>query len=101
MYRYAWLEFDGGLWHLVEDLCASPGKSTRRWSDRESALAELMGEGWSVVRPYASKHAMGEISTEVTGYGLVRQSRRSDARVASIWQNIPFLVGVQSGQMEQ
>ncbi len=72
MCRYAWLEFDGGMWHLVKDLCADPGESTRRWSDRECALTDLIEEGWTVVRPYSARLPMGENKDGITGYGLVR-----------------------------
>ena len=84
MYRYAWLEFDGGMWHLVKDLFADPGKSTRRWSDRECALTDLMEEGWTVVRPYSSKLPMGENQGGISGYGLVRDCRHAESRLSII-----------------
>jgi hypothetical protein len=79
MYRYAWLEFDGGMWHFVKDLCADPGESTRRWSERECALTDLMEEGWTVVRPYSAKLPMGENKDGIAGYGLVRHCQHAES----------------------
>ena len=75
MNRYAWLEFDGGMWHFVKNLCAVPSESTRRWSDKDCALTDLTGEGWTVVRPYSANRPAGENGENknaISGYGLVR-----------------------------
>ena len=104
MYRYAWLEFDGGMWHLVKDLFADPGKSTRRWSDRECALTDLMEEGWTVVRPYSSKPAMGENQGGISGYGLVRDCRHAESRLSMIDTSTDGIVGFHiclSGSLDQ
>jgi hypothetical protein len=75
MYRYAWLELDGGMWHFLTHLSADPQQSIRRWSDSRHALAELMKEGWTIVRPYPPnppnppKMESGEAAV---GYGLTR-----------------------------
>ena len=79
MHQYAWLELDGGVWHLVEDLCADPNESTRRWSDGECALSDLMEEGWAVVRPYSAKNQMQENKNAISGYGLVRHCRHAES----------------------
>jgi hypothetical protein len=70
--RYAWLEHEGGMWHFLTDLFADPVKSTRRWSDKQLALEELMQEGWTVVYPYPEQfHAQRHSSDRACGYGLM------------------------------
>ena len=85
MRRYAWLEHEGGVWHFLTDLFADPRSSSRRWSDQQRALVELMEEGWTVVSPYLGRPAMNQISGDrIHGYGLMRVtwsiSRRDDKR---------------------
>lgn len=72
MHRFAWLELDEGMWHLLTHLAAEPAASTRRWSDRQHALTELMEEGWTVVRPYPQELTMKGTGESVFGYGLTR-----------------------------
>jgi hypothetical protein len=73
MHRYAWLEHEDGKWHFLTSLYADPEESTRRWSDEQHALDELMDEGWTVVRPYPEKPLTGRQSGNcLFGYGLVR-----------------------------
>ncbi len=73
MHRYAWLEHDDGMWHFLTSLFADPGESTRRWSDRQCALDELMSEGWTIVRPYPVKPLTEQQSGNyLDGYGLIR-----------------------------
>ena len=72
MYRYAWLELEGGMWHLLTSLCADPGESTRRWSNSRLAILELKEEGWTVVRPYPADCYLDETGEPVVGYGLAR-----------------------------
>ncbi len=72
MQRYAWLEFDKGMWHFLTNLYARPGESTRQWSDRQLAIAELMKEGWDIVRAYPERDPMAEGGERVFGYGLRR-----------------------------
>jgi hypothetical protein len=73
MHRYAWLEYDDGLWHFLTDLFADPRDSDRRWSDHQCALDELLHEGWTVVRPYPGRLATGQISgNRIHGYGLTQ-----------------------------
>lgn len=77
MHRYAWLEFDKGMWHFLTNLYARPGESTRRWSNQQLALKELMKEGWNIVRAYPQRHHMCDSEERVFGYGL-RQCLRSN-----------------------
>jgi hypothetical protein len=73
MHRYAWLELDGGLWHLLTHLNADPGESTRQWADEQRALEELMEEGWRIVRPYPENLPIQRQPGErLFGYGLTR-----------------------------
>jgi hypothetical protein len=73
MHRYAWLEYEGGLWHFLTDLFADPRDSNRRWSDQRCALDDLLEEGWTVVRPYPGRPATEQISANrIHGYGLMR-----------------------------
>jgi hypothetical protein len=73
MHRYAWLEHEDGKWHLLTSLFADPGESTRRWSDKQCALDELMNEGWTVVRPYPEKPVIAKRPGGcLCGYGLIR-----------------------------
>jgi hypothetical protein len=61
------------MWHFLTHLFADPGESTRRWSDKQRALDELMEEGWTVVRPYPEKPPTRQQSGDkVSGYGLIR-----------------------------
>ncbi len=68
--RYAWLEFDNGMWHFLTSLCADPQSSTRRWSDGKQALMDLIGEGWAVVREYPGMPRIDDTRGRVYGYGL-------------------------------
>jgi hypothetical protein len=73
MHRYAWLEHEDGMWHFLTSLFADPGKSTRRWSNKQSALDELTNEGWTVVRPYPEKPLPERQSGNcLDGFGLMR-----------------------------
>lgn len=73
MHRYAWLEHEGGMWHLLTSLFADPGESTRKWSDRQRALDELRQEGWTVVRPYPERLITArQPGNGLDGYGLMR-----------------------------
>jgi hypothetical protein len=42
MRQYAWLDFHGGLWHLVSSNAHDPD---RKWACRNSALSDLVAEG--------------------------------------------------------
>ncbi len=50
MRQLARLEYDGREWVLLMDLKDDVPK--RRWTARETALAELADEGWTVAGPY-------------------------------------------------
>lgn len=73
MRRYAWLELDKGMWHLLTHLDAEAAESTRRWADEQRALEELMEEGWTIVRPYPDRLPRWRGEQErLCGYGLTR-----------------------------
>ena len=70
--RYAWLEHEEGMWHLLTDLFAAPEDSARKWPDRQNALDELTQEGWSVVSAYPENHTVSRPTGSGTwGYGLI------------------------------
>jgi hypothetical protein len=70
--RYAWLEQEGGMWHLLTNLFANPGEATRRWSNKHNALEELANEGWAIVYPYSEKPPVPLSSCDhACGYGLM------------------------------
>jgi hypothetical protein len=70
--RYAWLEHEKGMWHLLTDLFADPEESARKWSDRQDALNELTQEGWSVVSSYPENLPASRPTCDGTwGYGLI------------------------------
>ena len=72
-HRYAWLECANGTWYFLTDLFADPAESTRKWSDRKSALDELNSEGWIVIRPYPERSSEEKPpSNHLYGYGLMR-----------------------------
>jgi hypothetical protein len=73
LHRYAWLEHENGRWHFLTSLFADPAESTRRWSDKQQALAELINEGWVVVRSYPEPLSTKRRSeNRLYGYGLMR-----------------------------
>jgi hypothetical protein len=69
--RYAWLEQDRGIWHLLTNLFADPAKSTRRWSNRQDAIEELENEGWTVLYPYPDTLPKKKGRKLACGYGLM------------------------------
>ena len=70
--KYAWLEHDGGMWHLLTSLFGDPADSERKWDDEQNALRELEDEGWVVVYPYDEKLPSQKTSGGRTcGYGLM------------------------------
>jgi hypothetical protein len=72
MHRYAWLEHENGTWHFLTSLFADTAESTRRWSDRQRALDELKGEGWTIIRPYLERSSKEKPSGNCPyGYGLM------------------------------
>ena len=52
MPQYAWLELDGGMWHLSTD---KPEEPVRNWINRVAALTELREEGWTIDGPFPKK----------------------------------------------
>ena len=70
--RYAWLEHEKGMWHLLTDLFAAPEDSARKWPDHQHALDELTQEGWAVVSAYPESLAVPRSTGNGTwGYGLI------------------------------
>ncbi len=51
-YQFAWLELDGGMWHLLTGIRDEPREAARKWADRDEAFAELREEGWEITGPY-------------------------------------------------
>jgi hypothetical protein len=72
-HRYAWLEYEDGIWHFLTSLFADPSESTRRWHDRQCALDALSHEGWTIISSYPEQHSMNRSSDNcLQGYGLMR-----------------------------
>ena len=72
MPRYAWLEYEDGMWHFLTDLFAEPEESSRSWRRKDHALQELAREGWSVVSPYPEMVSeKGSSQSRISGYGLM------------------------------
>jgi hypothetical protein len=70
--KYAWLEHEKGMWHLLTDLFAAPEDSTRKWPDRQHAIDELTQEGWSIVSAYPESLSIPRSAGNGTcGYGLI------------------------------
>ena len=70
--KYAWLEHEGGMWHLLTSLFGDPSDSERKWDDEKSALRELEDEGWIVVYPYDEKiPSQKRVGGRACGYGLM------------------------------
>jgi hypothetical protein len=44
----AWLGFYREKWHLMTSKLSDP---VRQWIDKETALSDLAGEGWSISGP--------------------------------------------------
>ena len=74
MQRYAWLEYDNSMWHLLADLSADPEESARRWLDRQDALSELRAEGWIMISRHPSGLTSRETGEEVYVYGFSRMA---------------------------
>ena len=71
--RYAWLEHERGIWHFLTDLFAGPEESTRRWSNKQHALNELIKEGWTIVGSYPESPSTPQPECGGSrGYGLMR-----------------------------
>ena len=63
-FQYAWLELDRGMWRLFTD---KPEEPVRKWVNRETALAELREEGWTIDGPHPKRPRK-----RFYGYGLRR-----------------------------
>ena len=72
MDRYAWLEHEGGVWHLLTSPVVAAGGATRRWSSGRHAILDLQYEGWRIVAPYPGTSGAGVEGRPVYGYGLAR-----------------------------
>ena len=51
--QYSWPDPAFGVWHLVTE---NDRDLTRHWKDKESALAELAEEGWTLVGPFPRRY---------------------------------------------
>ncbi len=71
--RYAWLEFHRGTWILLTDDESERTEAVRRWIDRETALSELAGEGWTISGPFPSRESRaGDSTSGFYGFALTR-----------------------------
>ncbi len=71
--RYAWLEHEDGTWHFLTSLFADSMESTRRWSNRQHALDELIKEGWVVIGSYPENSSVPRPDCGgAGGYGLMQ-----------------------------
>ena len=70
MHQYARLDFHGGCWHLV---MANAHDCGRKWLSRDSAISDLLWEGWTIDVPHGKRatnnHEGGRHSY---GYALKR-----------------------------
>jgi hypothetical protein len=70
MHQLAWLDFYGDKWHLATCI---RGNLVRQWIDRETALADLAGEGWIIIGPYPKQQVPDIYSKSAFhGFTLVR-----------------------------
>ncbi len=70
MRQYAWLDLYGGMWLL---LTGKPNEPVRRWADKDSALAELREEGWTITGPPPKRFLIKQDPRQrIYGYGLTR-----------------------------
>ncbi len=76
MNRYAWLDFEGGAWHLLTD---SPESLPRRWADRNLALSQLAEEGWSISGPFPRRSGPDPASNQGL-YGFILSRAVQSAR---------------------
>ncbi len=67
MCQNGWLDYACDVWHLVLEEDDYP---VRYWNDRESALAELGGEGWLLVGPYPRRYRRRGVFDRT--YSLIR-----------------------------
>jgi hypothetical protein len=73
MSQYAWLELDGGMWHLLTDVRSKHNEASRKWDDKNIAIEESQQEGWTVAGSYPNwLSRKPKINQSVHGYGLIR-----------------------------
>jgi hypothetical protein len=71
--RYAWLEFHRGVWLLLTDDESERSGAMRTWLDRETALAELAGEGWTISGPFPKgERREADSASKFYGFALTR-----------------------------
>jgi hypothetical protein len=63
MCQNGWLDYAYGVWHLVLEDDDHP---VWYWSDKDSALAELAGEGWLLNVPSPRRYRGCRVSTALT-----------------------------------
>jgi hypothetical protein len=70
MRQCAWLDFHGGLWHLVK---SDAHDSSRKWASRDAALSDLTSEGWMIDGPHGTEPTIRHDSNRhFYGYALRR-----------------------------
>jgi hypothetical protein len=71
--RYAWLEFHRGVWLSLTDDKNEPVAAAWRWTDEETALSELTGEGWNISGPFPKRRDVAfDSSRRFYGFALTR-----------------------------
>ena len=70
MRQYAWLDFHGGCWCLVN---GNANDRDRKWKNREMALSDLTAEGWIIDGPHGKQPTIKhDANRHFYGYGLRR-----------------------------
>ncbi len=70
MGQIVWLDFRGGVWHLVTGVAQD---RDRTWTDRGAALSDLRAEGWTVDGPHGGlTRSARNANLHLYGYGLTR-----------------------------
>jgi hypothetical protein len=70
MNQIAWLDFYGGIWHLVT---GDAHEHQERWLDEETALRQLRAEGWEIDGPHGRlRRNSKDNDLQFYGYALTR-----------------------------
>jgi hypothetical protein len=70
MREIAWLDFNGGYWHLVT---SKANDRDCKWVNRDSALSDLTAERWIIDGPHGKQPTIKhDANRHFYGYGLMR-----------------------------
>jgi hypothetical protein len=73
MRQFAWLELHKGTWYLLTDIREETIQASRKWTDKDTAISELIEEGWEISGPYPNKLSiMLNLGNKYRGFGLIR-----------------------------